>query len=355
MTSISIPIENKRKSKIKIFVCSIRQNGVSIIICMFCIGLILYSNSSLKAAKDGLVLWATAVVPSLFPFFISIELLSHTNIVKTLGKYLNPIMRPLFNVPGEGAFAFLMGLISGYPVGAKVVVKLFEQNIVTKDEAERLLAFTNNSGPLFIIGTVGIALFGSTNIGILLFITHIFACVTGGIFLRFSSRHVNFTLTNGSDSNSSNSTISLCNLGELLGKSITNSISSILTIGGFVVVFSVVISILNQSGVLSIITTLLSPILCYLGFPSELLSSLLIGVIEVTNGVNASSNIHSLSISIITTSFLLGFGGFSVLLQVLSIISKARLSIKSYIIGKLLQGIFAAFYTYLFISFGLFI
>ena len=179
---------------------------------MFCIGLILYSNSSLKAAKDGLVLWAPAEDPSHFPFFISIELLSHTNIVKTLGKYLNPIMRPLFNVPGEGAFAFLMGLISGYPVGAKVVVKLFEQNIVTKDEAERLLAFTNNSGPLFIIGTVGIALFGSTNIGILLFITHIFACVTGGIFLRFSSRHVNFTLTNGSDSNSSNSTISLCNL-----------------------------------------------------------------------------------------------------------------------------------------------
>ena len=141
MTSISIPIENKRKSKIKIFVCSIRQNGVSIIICMFCIGLILYSNSSLKAAKDGLVLWATAVVPSLFPFFISIELLSHTNIVKTLGKYLNPIMRPLFNVPGEGAFAFLMGLISGYPVGAKVVVKLFEQNYCKSKKSVTILTY----------------------------------------------------------------------------------------------------------------------------------------------------------------------------------------------------------------------
>lgn len=355
MTSISIPIENKQKSKIKIFVCSIKQNGISIVICLFCIGLILFSNSNLKAAKDGLILWATAVVPSLFPFFISTELLSYTNVVRALGKYLNPIMRPLFNVPGEGAFAFLMGLISGYPVGAKVVVKLFEQKIITKDEAERLLAFTNNSGPLFIIGTVGIALFGSTNIGILLFITHIFACITVGIFLRFTSRQVNFTLSNNTDSNSSNSAISLCNLGELLGKSITNSISSILTIGGFVVVFSVVISILNQSGILSIISTLLSPILCSFGFPSELLNSLLIGVIELTNGVNASSNIHSLSISIITTSFLLGFGGFSVLLQVLSIISKARLSIKTYIIGKLLQGIFAAFYTYLFINFGLFI
>ena len=63
-------------------------------------------------------------------------------------------MRPLFNVPGEGAFAFLMGLISGYPVGAKIVTDLKDNNLCTTEEAERMLCFTNNSGPLFIIGTV---------------------------------------------------------------------------------------------------------------------------------------------------------------------------------------------------------
>ena len=63
-------------------------------------------------------------------------------------------MRPIFNVPGEGAFAFIMGIISGYPVGAKIVSDFKSRNICTDVECERLLAFTNNAGPLFIVGTV---------------------------------------------------------------------------------------------------------------------------------------------------------------------------------------------------------
>ena len=63
-------------------------------------------------------------------------------------------MRPIFNVPGEGAFPLIMGIISGYPVGAKIVTNFRKNNICTKEEAERLITFTNNSGPLFIIGTV---------------------------------------------------------------------------------------------------------------------------------------------------------------------------------------------------------
>ncbi len=72
------------------------------------------------------------------------------------GKLLNKFMRPIFNVPGEGAFALLMGIVSGYPVGAKIVSTLKENHLCTSLEAERLIAFTNNSGPLFIIGTVGV-------------------------------------------------------------------------------------------------------------------------------------------------------------------------------------------------------
>lgn len=63
-------------------------------------------------------------------------------------------MRPIFNVPGESAYAFVLGLISGYPMGAKIVTDLRNNNNCTKDEGERMLCFTNNSGPLFIIGTV---------------------------------------------------------------------------------------------------------------------------------------------------------------------------------------------------------
>lgn len=121
---------------------------------MFILFLVVFSKTNISSSKSGLLLWANTIVPSLLPFFIATELLSHTSIISILGKYLKSIMKPVFNVPGEGSFAFIMGIISGYPVGAKIVSNLYENKVCTKAEAERLLAFTNNSGPLFIIGTV---------------------------------------------------------------------------------------------------------------------------------------------------------------------------------------------------------
>lgn len=94
------------------FVFSIKKNLLPAIFCLFTISLVVFSNSNLKATKDGLVLFANSVVPSLLPFFIATELLSYTNIVSFLGKHLGKIMKPIFNVPGEGAYAFIMGIIS---------------------------------------------------------------------------------------------------------------------------------------------------------------------------------------------------------------------------------------------------
>lgn len=135
-------------------VVSLKQYVLPSIFILFIIGLVVFSNSNLIAAKTGLKLWFNNVVPSLFPFFIATHLLSHTDIIQFISNYCNCFMRPLFNVPGECAYAFILGLISGYPIGAKIVTDLRNNNLCTKDEAERMLCFTNNSGPLFIIGTV---------------------------------------------------------------------------------------------------------------------------------------------------------------------------------------------------------
>lgn len=156
---------------------------------LFTIFLVVFSKSNLSAAKDGLSLFANSVLPSLLPFFIATELLSYTGIIEVLGRVLNRFMRPIFNVPGEGAFAFIMGIISGYPIGAKIVTNFRQNGVCTKEEGERLLAFTNNSGPLFIIGTVGISLFFDTRTGILLFLSHILACISVGIVFRFWKRN----------------------------------------------------------------------------------------------------------------------------------------------------------------------
>lgn len=315
----------------------------------FAICLILFSSSNVSAAQNGLILWTTSVIPSLFPFFVATELLSCTNIVSILGRFFNKLMKPLFNVRGEGSFAFIMGIISGYPVGAKIACNLHNSNTCSKEECERLLAFTNNSGPLFIIGTVGIKMFGSSMIGFLLLITHILACLSVGICFRFWKCNSTSGYLGGNNSKKaiSHNKVRLSNLGEVISKSITSSISTILNIGGFIVIFSVIISMLKHSNFILII----EPLLNSLHIPAKIIESFILGIVEITNGIFAISVIplRQISVNIILTAFLLGCGGISILLQVWSIVSKTDLSIKPYVIGKLLHGIFAAVYTFLFI------
>ena len=336
------------------YVIKFKKNFFPLIFISFTLCLLIFSKNNLPAVKSGLSLWANSVVPSLFPFFVATELLMHTNIVSQLGLILNNYMKPLFNVRGEGSFAFIMGIISGYPVGAKIATNFRKNNICTKEECERLLSFTNNSGPLFIIGTVGILMFKNTAIGILLFITHILACISVGIIFRFWKKNKQSELYNLKNSSKINTKkeVSFSNLGEVLAESITSSISTILLIGGFVVIFSSIISILQSSGILNLISTCLSPIANSLNIDTTFISSILTGILEITNGINSISNIacKKISINIIITAFLLGFGGISVLLQVWSITSKTDLSIKPYLYGKIIQGFLAGFYTYILIN-----
>lgn len=343
------------KKKANFLVLSFRKNIIPTLFVLFTICLVIFSKDNLAAAKDGLKLWANSVVPSLFPFFIATELLGYTNIIPAFGKLCTRIMRPLFNVPGEGAHAFIMGIVSGYPIGAKIVTKFREEGICSKAEAERLLAFTNNSGPLFILGTVGVTLYCDTTIGILLLVTHLLACVSVGIIFRFWKRSntPETTISSTPTSKSPRQLVTFSNLGEVLASSITSATSTILMIGGFIVLFSVVISILKQSGMISLASTLISPLLNTLGIGSKFSEGLITGFLELTNGVKQVSQIanRSISINIILCSFLLGFGGISVLLQVYSVISKTDISILPYLLGKLLQASFAAMYTFLLIHF----
>ena len=317
--------------------------------------LVIFSSSNLIAAKNGLNLWATSVIPTLFPFFVATELLSQTNMPHILGKLLNRFMKPLFKVGGEGAFALIMGIISGYPIGAKIACNFRDNNTLSKIECERLLSFTNNSGPLFIIGTVGISMFGNSTIGFLLFITHILACLTVGFLFRYwkgtESFHIKKRFSRNYESVAS-SNITLANLGSVIANAISNATSTIMMIGGFVVLFSVIISISKASHLIKLLSMFLAPCFNLLHIPSVFISPIFTGFLEITNGIALISSIHikAISINIIITAFLLGLGGLSILLQVLSITSKTDLSIKPYIIGKILQGCFAALYTFIIIE-----
>lgn len=356
---------------------------------IFILCLILLSGTAVKAAQNGLNLWAGVVVPSLFPFFVAAEIMNSTGFIRASGSLLEPVMRPFFNVPGSGSFALAMGVTSGYPVGAKITCDFRKSGDLTKTEAERLLAFTNNSGPLFIVGAVGTGMYGSPRLGIFLFIFHFLACITVGFIFRFYkagrkskigrisgrrypaewknrrsncenrlSRRENrpplaaaavnpfraFRRKLLDDHNSTG-----LNFGTILGDAIRNSVSTILAIGGFIVLFSVIIYLLSDTGVINTFADVSAYVLSPLGIDKTVIKGLLSGLFEITTGsglVGAAAGIP-LYQQLPAASFIIGWAGLSVHFQVMSIAAKTDISIRPYLLGKLLQGIISAMYTWI--------
>jgi len=317
-------------------VINLKKYFLTCLILLFLISLIIFSNTNFEAAKNGFILWTNSVLPALFPFFIASELMSQTNLPYILGKILTPFMKPLFNVTGEGSLALILGSISGNPVGAKTICNLKKEHSISKVEAERLISFCNNTSPLFILGTVGISLFKDKHIGTILLFSNIIASFLVGLCFRFWKKNNLEVTFNENKFNYKNKPIKISDIGNILGDTIKNSINTSLQIGGFIVLFSIIISILKNSGI-------------YFQIPE--LNTLFYGIIEMTNGVNLSSSLfyNTPLTSILLTSFLLGFGGISVLLQVYSIISKENISIKPYLLGKVLQGFFSSIITFILI------
>ena len=325
------------------FVISIKKNLLLYLFSIFTLCLIFFSYTNLIAAQEGIMLWASSVLPSLFPFFVATELLCRTNFIYIVGKYLNKFMKPIFNVPGESAAALILGTLSGYPVSAKIVCNLKKQKSISKIEAERLIAFTNNSGPLFILGSIGICLYNNKKIGIILLFSHIISSILVGFIFKYWKQKQELNIDYKLFKTESNSILKLSDLGEILGESIKNAISTILTIGGFIVIFSVILSILETSGFFEFLSFIFSK----LGINKDFSKAFLYGIFEITNGIKYSSKLLNSTVSILLTSFLLGFGGLSVLFQIFSIISKEGISIKPYFYGKFLQGLISIFVTFI--------
>lgn len=321
------------------------------LIIFFLLSLFSFSFSNIKAVKSGLTLWYNSIIPSLFPFFVATELLLHTNIITIFDYLFSKITKPLFNVNGKCSFCILMGFICGYPIGAKIASELYSTGNCSLEEAERLLSFTNNSNPLFILGTIGVSMFFDYKIGILLLLTHYLAAISVGIFFRYWKRNSSTTCCNSTSISKQKENLKFNNFGIVLANSLTSATSSVLLIGGFVVFFSLLISMLNSAHFFNLLNSFSFPILNSIGLPIKYSNAFFTGILEITNGINLVSTIKikKLSISIILIAFLLGFGGLSILFQVLSITSKHKISIKPYIIGKLTQATLAAIYTYILI------
>ncbi|XJZ28388.1 sporulation integral membrane protein YlbJ [Bacillota bacterium Lsc_1132] len=331
---------------------------LSISVTVMAASLISFPQEAFDASIRGLNMWWEIVFPSLLPFFIVSEMLIGFGVVKFLGVLLEPLMRPLFKVPGVGGFVWAMGMASGYPSGAKLTARLRQEGQITQIEAERLVSFTNSSNPLFIFGAVSVGFFHNPQIGLILALSHYLGNICVGILMRFygkeeprkrrGSKH-RFHLRSALSTLHQTRIKDNRPIGRLLGDAVTSSIQTLLMIGGFIILFSVVNKLLYHLHITAFLGKGVELLLSSLAFPSSLSIPFISGLFEITLGSQLTSQVHTATLlqQVMVTSFILAFSGFSVQAQVASILAQTDIRFPPFFTARIFHGFLASLISFL--------
>ncbi|MBB3112909.1 sporulation integral membrane protein YlbJ [Paenibacillus phyllosphaerae] len=324
--------------------------------------LAIFPAASLEASVRGLSIWWQVLFPALFPFFVISEVLIGVGIVHFFGTLLDPLMRPLFRVPGSGAFVVTMGYASGYPVGARLTSQLWDQGLITRAEGERLVAITTTSDPIFLIGAVSVGFFHNPALAPVLAASHYGGALIIGLLLRFFHDRKDPGTPKPPASTSKSSRFKQAvdamhrarlldgrPLGGLLQDSVQSGLKLMIVVGGLVVFFSVVMELLTSVGVINGLAALIQGMMHLVGMPTMLAEAVVNGLFEVTLGAKTAGAaaggglIHQVAIA----AFILSWGGMSVHAQVVSLLSRTALRYRPFLLARLVHGVIAIILVYL--------
>lgn len=293
--------------------------------------ILLYPQLSLYYAAVGLKLWFERMVPTLLPFMILSGVMVRQNLTEGFAGILYPILRPIYKISRNCAYCLLLGFLCGFPMGARTVAELYERKRLNKREAEFLLAFCNNIGPVYYIsfllpvtglsdkGRLSFYLFGMYGIPLLY-----------GLFLRYTG----FLLPKGS--------FALPETGQhtshpepeerfpvSLDNAMQSGITGITTLGGYMILFNLLNLVphaMNLFFRLSLPERWLAVTNCML---------------EITSGI---SRMGTSSTAVLV---LLPLGGLSCIFQTVSMTKHTDLSLPRYLLHKGIQTVLTAGYYFL--------
>lgn len=316
------------KTRGNLFTTIILSGGVLLV----CTGILVLPNSASDGARKGLAFCSDILIPSLFPFMVVSAFLVKSGLSAKLGALMEPVTRFLFRLPGCTGSTILISLIGGYPTGARGVKALVESKQITQKQAEQMLCFTVGAGPAFVISVVGSGLFGSGQAGIILFCSQILSSILIGILSGVLSKEKRDV-----DKKEKKKAISQehCDLSTALVESTADSTVGMINMCAFVVLFSSLLSIINQSGVSDAVTGLLLNI----GVPESAAKSFLPILFEVTGGCFNAANAGA---SPELISFALGWAGACVHFQISSSLGTLHFSRMRFTLFRLLHGVTAA-------------
>ena len=283
---------------------------VYILICM-----IVSPELYMHKTFDGITAWALNVLPSVLPFIFFTKILANTGITEKISVVFKKPCQKILNTPPLSAYVFLLSAISGYPVGAKITADLYLNGTISKNDAFKMTSFCSTSGPMFIIGAVGVGMLHNAKFGYLIFISHILGALLNGVLYR----KLKISQSNKTKKNEKN--VETHDLSSM----VTDSALSILSIGVIIAIFFVVI-------------TSLAPLFNLL--PPQI-SSIGEGLIEITKGCTDISLLPGLTWKIIACTFIISFGGISTIFQSITMLNKLNMPIKLFILQKITHAICA--------------
>lgn len=276
------------------------------------------SDKIAHSVRSGLSLCAKVIIPSVFPFIVLSDFLYAHADFSSLNR-TGAFFEKLFKINRVGIYPFMLGILCGFPLGVKCAKELYGDAKLTKDEAERIIGFCNNTGPAFLVSGIGLGLRGNILEGFLLYFVMVGSAVITGIIFSKSSDNVDCNVSFSGSGKFS------------FTESIKSAGISTLVICSYLTFFACVVGLLRNTIGENLIYILLVPLL-EVGSAASILSK-----------TKVISDILTLSL----TSFAVGFSGFSVHFQALSYLDSCDLSTKRYFLMKITQGILSFLLTFI--------
>ncbi len=313
-------------TSLKKYLLQIKEWGLFSLLIFF--GLLFIAETKYRlCVLDGISLWFFTVVPALFPYFFLSSMLSKAKPLNKIGLFLSPFTKKIFKTNGLCGYAFLISIISGYPIGSKTVSDLKLSGLISSVEAERSSVFCSTSSPAFLISLVGTVMANSLLFGVFLFLTHIFSAFLVGFIFSF------YKPNNKESCSIQKSNLSV-NSDNVLYESAYSSVISILIVGALITVFYLLTEILISLKILLPIQKLFS----FLFSNEHIGLGLTLGILESTRGLKTLLSAPITLFTLPIASFICGFGGLSVIFQSIAYLKKAKIKTAPFLLGKLLTA-----------------
>ncbi len=292
------------------------------VLIFFAIAIIGNAESVISTVKYSFQIWINNLFPALFPFFIISELLVNYGFVEILSNLFKPLFNKIFKINSATAFIFFMSLLSGLPSNSKYARQLYLENKIDEHEASKILMFSHFANPLFILGTIGITFLNDKHLGYIVMISHYLGnIIIGLIFRNFHKSNANCNIEH----------INHKPLGLIMSESITHAIDTLLLVLGVTTTFLVITAIIFNN----------------IDMPIYL-KTFISGILEMTQGLKYVSDLNILNkYKAVIITAIISFGGLSVHLQTLSIISDTKIKYLPFLISRIIHSIISSIICYI--------